>query len=140
MKTLKRNREKIFVNGKTLRQIAEESGKSIDTIRGRWTRGYRTYEELTAPSPHELNISRHAQKPGQKYPYKISDAGNRFMEAVLERDLHLTDISRRTGIARTCIYSFVYDGVDISSHRLAKLCSCVGVSADYILGLERMAK
>ena len=134
-----RNREKntkIFVDGKSLRQISDESGKSIDTIRGRWQRGYRTYEELISPTPHELNISRHARKPGQKQQYRMVEAGHRFMETLLQSNITITDISRRTGITRGAIYSFIYDGVDISSCRLAKICSCVGVSTDYILGIR----
>lgn len=134
---MNQKRTRIFVDGKTLRDISEESGQTIDTVRSRYARGYRTYEELTAQSPHEVNISRHLEKTGIKKQYSMYDAGQRLMRKIIDNNLTITDIAKRCGVSRSTIYSFVYDGIDISSCRLAKLCRCVGVSTDYILGIKQ---
>lgn len=39
----------ICVDGKTLKEIAKESGIPYTVVRGRYNIGKRTYEELTAP-------------------------------------------------------------------------------------------
>ena len=43
---------RIFVDGKTLNQIAEESGLELATVQHRYSRGVRDYEGLTKPSTH----------------------------------------------------------------------------------------
>lgn len=45
-------------------------------------------------------------------------------------------MSRVTGVSRTAIYNFLYDGMDISSMRLAKICGYLGLSMDYVMGLK----
>lgn len=132
MKLGKPNR--IYVEGKTLNQIAEESGIALDTVRHRYSRGVRTYEGLTKPTAHNSNVDRQYAK--RKSPMYIMGSGERFMEEILKKDISLSHLSRCTGISRSTIYAFVYDNIDISSARLAKLCAVVGVSTDYILGLS----
>lgn len=131
LKLGKENR--IFVNGKTLNQIAKESGIKLETVQHRYSRGIRDYEGLTKPSTHTVNIEK--QKAKRKEPMYIMGSGDRLMDEILKQDISLTELSRRTGISRSTIYAFVYNNIDISSARLAKLCSAVGVSTDYILGL-----
>lgn len=125
---------RIYVAGKTLNQIAENSGIELNTIRRRYCRGVRDYEGLIKPSTHTVNIAK--QKAKRKQPMYIIGSGERLMDIILEKDITLTELSRSTGISRSTIYSFVYDNIDISSARLAKLCAVVGVSTDYILGLK----
>lgn len=125
---------RIYVAGKTLNQIAEESGLELATVQHRYSRGTRTYEGLIKPSTHILNIEK--QRAKRKEPMYIMGSGDRLMDIILKKNISLTDISRGTGISRSTIYSFVYDNIDISSARLAKICAYVGVSTDYILGLS----
>lgn len=125
---------RIYVDGKTLNQIAEESRLTLDTVRHRYSRGVRDYEGLAKPSSHMVNIEK--QKSKRRDPIYIMGSGDRLMDTILKKDISITDISKATGIARGTIYSFVYNNVDISSARLAKICAYVGVSTDYILGIR----
>jgi transcriptional regulator with XRE-family HTH domain len=69
--------------------------------------------------------------------YNIYGAGQRMLEVILKKNIEITELAHITGLSRTTIYCFLYNGTDISSARLAKLCAAVGVSTDYILGLKR---
>lgn len=128
---LKGKPNRIFVDGKTLNQIAQESGMRLDTVQHRYSRGVRTYEGLTKPS----HISVEHKKVSKK-AYCIMSAGERVMERIWELDIPLQTISDKTGINRSTIYAFLYNGTDISSMRLAKICSLLGLSMDYVMGLK----
>ena len=58
------------------------------------------------------------------------------MERIWELDIPLQTISDKTGISRSTIYAFLYNGTDLSSMRLAKICSLLGLSMDYVMGLK----
>lgn len=49
------------------------------------------------------------------------------MERIWELDIPLQTISDKTGISRSTIYAFLYNGTDLSSMRLAKICSLLGL-------------
>lgn len=66
----------------------------------------------------------------------IPESGKRMQDVINEKNINLTQMSKVTGISRSTIYSFVYNGTDISSLKLAKLCDYCNVSTDYILGLS----
>ena len=132
LKLGKNNR--IFVEGKTLNQIAKESGLKLETVQHRYSRGVRDYEGLSKPTSHMVNIEK--RKADRKTSMYIMGSGDRLMDVILKKDISITDISKATGIARGTIYSFVYENVDISSARLAKICAYIGVSTDYILGIR----
>ena len=51
-------------------------------------------------------------------------------------ELGIYEISDKTGISRSTIYAFLYNGTDLSSMRLAKICSLLGLSMDYVMGLK----
>lgn len=55
------------------------------------------------------------------------------MERIWELDIPLQTISDKTGISRSTIYAFLYNGTDLSSMRLAKICSLLGLSMDYVI-------
>ena len=129
---LKGKPNRIFVDGKTLNQIAQESGIRLDTVQHRYSRGVRTYEGLTKPS----HISVEHKKVSKK-AYCIMSAGERVMERIWELDMPLQTLSDRTGVSRSTLYSFLYNGTDISSMRLAKICSLLGLSMDYVMGLKQ---
>lgn len=67
----------------------------------------------------------------------IMSAGERVMERIWELDIPLQTISDKTGISRSTIYAFLYNGTDLSSMRLAKICSLLGLSMDYVMGLKQ---
>lgn len=50
----------------------------------------------------------------------------------------LNQIAKESGIrlSRSTIYAFLYNGTDLSSMRLAKICSLLGLSMDYVMGLK----
>ena len=129
---LKGKPNRIFVDGKTLNQIAQESGMRLDTVQHRYSRGVRTYEGLTKPS----HISVEHKRVQKRKVHCILSAGERVMERIWELDIPLQTISDKTGISRSTIYAFLYNGTDISSMRLAKICSLLGLSMDYVMGLK----
>lgn len=127
----------ITVDGKTLKEISIESGLTEATVRNRYSKGYRTYRELTADKPYLVNASDHLNgKPGDKKKLCMYHAGKRMLDVLNEKNIKLTDLAIKSGVSRSTIYSFLYDGIDISSGRLMKLCKSIGVSSDYILGLR----
>lgn len=121
----------IFVDGKTLNQIAKESGVKLATVQHRYSRGIHDYEGLTKQSHIELE-----HKKLKKRAYNNISSGEKVMERIWELDIPLQEVSRRTGIGRTTLYSFLYNGTDISSMRLAKICGALGISMDYVMGLK----
>lgn len=72
---------------------------------------------------------------GRKVYYLVS-SGKRFLDVINAKNINLTDLSRATKISRATVWNFIYNGMDISSARLAKICAYCGVSTDYILGLR----
>ena len=128
---LKGHPNRIYVDGKTLNQIAKESGMTLDTVQHRYSRGVRTYEGLTKPS----HISVEHKKVSKK-AYCIMSAGERVMERIWELDMPLQTLSDRTGVSRSTLYAFLYNGTDLSSMRLAKVCGVLGLSMDYVMGLK----
>ena len=128
---LKGKPNRIYVDGKTLNQIAQESGIRLDTVQHRYSRGVRTYEGLTKPS----HISVEHKKVSKK-AYCIMSAGERVMERIWELDMPLQTLSDRTGVSRSTLYAFLYNGTDLSSMRLAKVCVVLGLSMDYVMGLK----
>lgn len=112
---LKGKPNRIFVDGKTLNQIAQESGIRLDTVQHRYSRGIRDYEGLTKPSHIRVE-----HEKAQRKTYSIMSAGERVMERIWELDIPLQTISDKTGISRSTIYAFLYNGTDLSSMRLAR--------------------
>lgn len=62
---LKGKPNRILVDGKTLNQIAKESGIRLDTVQHRYSRGVRDYEGLTKPSHIRVEHEK-AQEPKKK--------------------------------------------------------------------------
>ena len=126
--TSKGRKAEIFIEGKTLKQIAEEAGIEEHIVRNRYKRnGIRDIAELTRPKSKSRSVFRRT--------YNICSSGKRLMEVIYEKDISIRKLSEATGIEDTCFYKFLQDGRDISSMRLAKLCAYLGVSMDYVMGL-----
>ena len=126
----KGRKAEIFVEGKTLKQIANDAGLEEYIVRNRYSRnGIRDIAGLTKPKSESRSIFSRV--------YNICSSGKRMMEVIYEKDISIHKLSEATGIEASCIYKFLQDGRDISSMRLAKLCAYLGVSMDYIMGLTR---
>lgn len=81
------------------------------------------------------------KKPGVYQPHKVyymANAGERLREAMFEKGMTVTALAKKSGVAYATLYLFMYNGTDISSARLSRACYCLGVSADYILGLTEL--
>ena len=119
----------IFVEGKTLKQIAEESGIEEYIVRNRYRRnGIRDIAGLTKPKSESRSIFRRT--------YNTYSSGKRMMEVIYKKGISIHRLAEATGIEANTIYKFLQDGRDISSMRLAKLCAYLGVSMDYVMGLS----
>ena len=126
--TGKGRKAEIFVEGKTLKQIADEAGLEEYIVRNRYCRnGIRDIAGLTKPKSKSRSVYRRI--------YNICSSGKRMMEVIYKRGVSIHKLSEVTGIEESTIYKFLQDGRDISSMRLAKLCAYLGVSMDYIMGL-----
>lgn len=125
-------RTAVLIDGKTLREIAEENGLSLNTVQHRYLRGERTYEKL----------SRSANRRGRSVMqiYYTSEQGSRLRDIFLQSDMSFADLSRKSGVRETTIKSFLYYGTDITSVRLAKLCEALNASMDYVMGLKENNK
>ena len=129
--TGKGRKSEIFVEGKTLSQIAKEAGLEEYIVRNRYRRnGIRDIAGLTKPKSKSRSVFRRT--------YNICSSGKRMMEVIYEKDISIHKLAEATGIEASCIYKFLQDGRDISSMRLAKICAYVGVSMDYIMGLTEV--
>ncbi len=126
-KSLAERNTKNFCNGKTLRQISEESGVPLTTIQHRWMRGLRTYDELTN------NENLH----GAEFRMECATAkGRRLLKSIEASGMNLTDVSKRTGISRSVIWNFCHNDTDMSSNRLFAICTVVNCSMDYVMGVR----
>ena len=121
-------RTRIYVDGMTLNEISMKSGIALTTIQHRYSRGHRTMEELTRDDNLHNDASRIEIACGN---------GKRFLQSAVDKNISLTDISKRSGVPRSSIYHFVYNNGDMSGRRLAKICGVVGISMDYVMGLRR---
>ena len=119
----------ILVDGKTLKQIANDAGLEEYIVRNRYHRnGIRDMAGLSKPKSESRSVFRRV--------YNICSSGSRMMEVIFEKDISIHKLAEDTGIEASTIYKFLQDGRDISSMRLAKLCAYLEVSMDYIMGLS----
>ena len=120
----------ILVDGKTLKQIANDAGLEEYIVRNRYHRnGIRDLTGLSKPKSKSRSVFRRV--------YNICSSGSRMMEVIFEKNIPIHKLAEDTGIEASTIYKFLQDGRDISSMRLAKLCAYLGVSMDYIMGLKQ---
>ena len=69
------------------------------------------------------------------YKKKIEGTSERLDKAILESKLTISQISERTGIARSTTYGHL-EGKAMSELHVARYCMILGVSADWLLGLK----
>jgi len=65
--------------------------------------------------------------------YQPEEFSTRLHEAYIKSGLEITEISKRTKIARSSVYGYMYYGVTPNITALAKLSTLLNVSADYLL-------
>lgn len=51
----------------------------------------------------------------------------------LKSGIEITELSRRSGVSRTSLYAYLYEGYSPNATSLASLCKVLKVSADYLL-------
>ena len=73
----------------------------------------------------------------RKVAYCVYDAGQKVRDEINEQNVTITDLANKAQIGRTTVYNFLYDGIDISSFRLARICGVLGISMDYVMGLSK---
>ncbi len=66
----------------------------------------------------------------------IPNAGKRFRDEFLKKDVSVKQMHEDLGISLHCIRHFMYADGNISSASLAKMCKYLGISMDYIMGLK----
>lgn len=123
---INRNRTRVFVDGKSLRDISEMTGVRYDTIKRRYYNGETTMDAITAK-----------RKPRRMRYDEMLDRGKKIYTAMQEKNMTLGMLSQRSGIERTSISRFMYGEAELTSMRLAKVCATLGISMDYVMGLKR---
>ena len=122
---INRNRTRVFVDGKSLRDISEMTGVRYDTIKRRYYNGETTMDAITAK-----------RKPRRMRYDEMLDRGKKIYTAMQEKNMTLGMLSKRSGVERTSISRYMYGETELASMRLAKVCATLGISMDYVMGLK----
>ena len=126
LKELQKRNTKHYCEGKTLRQLSEESGVPIGTINGRWQRGIRDYAGLTSWDGLK----------GKKYRMDCAtEQGRRLLAAIYKNDTTITDFSKRANVSRNTVIGFI-NGKDTKVYTVARMCAAAHVSIDYVMGVS----
>lgn len=66
----------------------------------------------------------------------VPGLGARIREARLRRGLRQADVAHELGISRRALWTYEHERSDPSAFSLRSLAQALGVSADWLLGLE----
>ena len=70
--------------------------------------------------------------------YKLIEGFNeRFEQALFSCGMDLSEISRKSGVSRSIIWSYRFNGIMPNSYNLARLADTMKVSTDWLLGLKK---
>lgn len=72
-----------------------------------------------------------------KHIYQVDGLRDRLEDAIWKSGMDLTEISRKSGISRTLIWSYRFDNKQPSCYSLARLARTLNVSTDWLLGLTK---
>lgn len=72
-----------------------------------------------------------------KTSYQVKGLNKRLEDAIFASGMELKEISRKSGISRSCIWAYRFDGKQPSCYSLARLAVALNVSTDWLLGLEK---
>lgn len=67
---------------------------------------------------------------------KLQGVTERLREAVTSSGLTHKEIMKRTGVPSTCFYNHL-NGARLTELNIAKYCTVLNISADWLLGLKR---
>ena len=67
---------------------------------------------------------------------KRTEFGKRLLRYAIDNDLSINDICEMTGIPRTTLNNYINSGSQPNVEKLKKLCVGLGVSSDYMIGME----
>lgn len=67
----------------------------------------------------------------------IEGFAERLNKAIWASDMDISEICRRTGISRSCMWSYRYTATMPPSGNLARIAVVLGVSTDWLLGIGR---
>lgn len=65
--------------------------------------------------------------------YQPEGFSARLYESYIKSGLEITEISKRTKMARSSVYGYMYYGITPNITALAKLCVVLNIDADYLL-------
>ena len=71
-----------------------------------------------------------------KKQYSVPGFSERLKRAIFETGKTTAEIAAESGIPRYCLYNYIDLGVTPYGGNLVKICKYLGVSADWLLGLE----
>lgn len=72
----------------------------------------------------------------ERQSIRIEGFAERLNEAIWASDLDVSEICRRTGISRSCMWSYRYTATMPPSGNLAKIAVVLKVSTDWLLGIN----
>ena len=71
-----------------------------------------------------------------KTSYRVDGFDRRLKTAIAESNLTVTEVQRKSGVSRSNMWNYIFDGVNPSIYTLKRLAITLNVSADYLLGIE----
>lgn len=77
------------------------------------------------------------EHPYDKRREVIFGFSDRLNEAIWKSDMDLSEICVRSKVSRSCLWSYRYTGIQPPAWALARLAVTLGVSTDWLLGIER---
>lgn len=121
-----------FNNFTVLSEVPNDSGRTRWLCQCTCGRTWVTSSDLVMRAK---GCPKCARKDSGKRMFSIPNCGKRLLDVINEKNIKLQALTDATGIAKGTIYAFLYNGRDMSSMRLARVCAYCGVSIDYVMGL-----
>lgn len=72
--------------------------------------------------------------------YRVEGFKDRLRNVVADSDMTIVEISRKSGISRSVLWSYMVAGNNPSVYSLKRLALTLNVSADWLLGIEERRK
>ena len=116
--------------------IKRKDGKYYSRYSSTYLGVYDSVLEAVMARDREKNRRQKLPKSERKQIH-IEGFAERLNEAIWASDMDVSEICRRTGISRSCMWSYRYTATMPPSGNLAKIAVVLDVSADWLLGIER---
>lgn len=72
--------------------------------------------------------------------YHVTGLRDRLEQAIWDSGMGLSEICQKAEISRTMLWGYRFDGITPNARAIYGLCKALGISADYLLGLEEQVK